>query len=140
MRFPRILAALAFLFVCLSWSQTVSAGTPASDGHDSGHTATHETSHEDDHASDAAGHHGHANLGETLPLWGCIPFACMLLSIALMPLLLPNFWHHHFGKVSAFWAACLGSKMGGRGVMRILASWTAAQASSAVWATTRASG
>jgi len=32
----------------------------------------------------------------------------MLLSIALMPLLLPNFWHHHFGKVSAFWAASLG--------------------------------
>ena len=51
---------------------------------------------------------GHANLGEVLPLWSCIPFACMLLSIALLPLLLPNFWHHHFGKVSAFWAAVLG--------------------------------
>jgi len=56
----------------------------------------------------AAGHGGHANLGEVLPLWSCIPFAGMLLSIALMPLLLPNFWHHHFGKVSAFWAALLG--------------------------------
>jgi len=32
----------------------------------------------------------------------------MLLCVALMPLLLPNFWHHHFGKVSAFWAASLG--------------------------------
>ena len=30
------------------------------------------------------------------------------LSIALLPLLLPNFWHHHFGKISAFWAAALG--------------------------------
>ena len=57
---------------------------------------------------DAESHGGHANLGETLPLWSCIPFACMLLSIALMPLLLPNFWHHHFGKVSALWAAMLG--------------------------------
>ena len=64
----------------------------------------------DAHGSDHAhgGSHGHVNLGEFLPLWSCIPFACMLLSIALMPLLLPDFWHHHFGKVSAFWAAALG--------------------------------
>ncbi|MFZ1200233.1 MAG: sodium:proton antiporter, partial [Desulfobacterales bacterium] len=51
--------------------------------------------------------HGHRNLGEVLPLWSCIPFAGMLLSIALFPLLAPDFWHHHFGKVSAFWAATL---------------------------------
>ncbi|UCD83053.1 MAG: sodium:proton antiporter [Desulfobacterales bacterium] len=51
---------------------------------------------------------GHANLGVSLPLWSCIPFAGMLLSIALCPLLMPNFWHHHFGKISAFWAATLG--------------------------------
>jgi Na+/H+ antiporter NhaD/arsenite permease-like protein len=31
----------------------------------------------------------------------------MLLSIALLPLILPSFWHHHFGKISAFWAAAL---------------------------------
>ncbi|MFO7495143.1 MAG: sodium:proton antiporter [Desulfobacterales bacterium] len=42
-----------------------------------------------------------------LPLWSCIPFVGMLLSIALFPLLAPEFWHHHFGKVSAFWAATL---------------------------------
>ncbi|MGV3726641.1 sodium:proton antiporter [Hydrogenophaga sp.] len=36
-------------------------------------------------------------------LWG-VPFAGVLLSIALMPLLAPVFWHHHFGKVSAAWA------------------------------------
>lgn len=35
--------------------------------------------------------------------WG-IPFAGLLLSIAVMPLLAPMFWHHHFGKVSAAWA------------------------------------
>lgn len=46
----------------------------------------------------------HINLGEVLPIWSCIPFACMLLSIALFPLLLPTIWHHHFGKISAFWA------------------------------------
>ncbi|WP_406624958.1 sodium:proton antiporter [Acidovorax sp. SDU_ACID1] len=36
-------------------------------------------------------------------LWG-VPFAGILLSIALMPLLAPVFWHHHFGKVAAGWA------------------------------------
>ncbi len=50
---------------------------------------------------------GHANLGEVLPLWSCIPFALILLSIALFPLVLPDFWHHHFGKISAFWIATL---------------------------------
>ena len=58
--------------------------------------------------SDTSHGHGHANLGKGLPLWSCIPFACMLLSIALCPLLMPDFWHHHFGKISAFWAASLG--------------------------------
>ena len=50
----------------------------------------------------------HANLGESLPLWSCLPFACILLSIALFPLILPDFWHHHFGKISGFWAATMG--------------------------------
>ena len=36
-------------------------------------------------------------------LWG-VPFAGILLSIALMPLLAPVFWHHHFGKVAAAWS------------------------------------
>ncbi len=36
-------------------------------------------------------------------LWA-LPFAGVLLSIALVPLLLPDFWHHHFGKVAAAWA------------------------------------
>ncbi|MEK7728549.1 MAG: sodium:proton antiporter [candidate division KSB1 bacterium] len=44
------------------------------------------------------------NLGQALPLWSGFPFAGILLSIALFPLLAPNFWHHHFGKVTAAWA------------------------------------
>ncbi|MCW5736872.1 MAG: sodium:proton antiporter [Enhydrobacter sp.] len=36
-----------------------------------------------------------------------IPFVGILLSIAIMPLAAPKFWHHHFGKVSAAWAALL---------------------------------
>ncbi|MDO5640099.1 MAG: sodium:proton antiporter [Neisseria sp.] len=35
-------------------------------------------------------------------LWG-LPFALILLSIAIFPLVAPHFWHHHFGKVTAFW-------------------------------------
>jgi Na+/H+ antiporter NhaD/arsenite permease-like protein len=37
------------------------------------------------------------------PLWG-LPFAGLLLSIALVPLVAPRFWHHHYGKVAAGWA------------------------------------
>ncbi|MGU7772429.1 sodium:proton antiporter [Burkholderia sp. MR1-5-21] len=41
--------------------------------------------------------------GATLSaLWG-IPFAGVLLSIALFPLAAPVFWHHHFGKIAAAW-------------------------------------
>ncbi len=36
-------------------------------------------------------------------LW-VVPFAGILLSIALAPVAVPSFWHHHFGKTSAFWA------------------------------------
>lgn len=41
--------------------------------------------------------------GSKLAVLWAIPFAGILLSIALMPLLVPAFWHHHFGKVSAAW-------------------------------------
>jgi len=34
-----------------------------------------------------------------------LPFAGLLLSIALMPLLLTRLWHHHYGKVTIAWAA-----------------------------------
>ncbi|NIF81635.1 sodium:proton antiporter [Paraburkholderia sp. Cy-641] len=35
--------------------------------------------------------------------WG-VPFAGVLLSIVLFPLVAPAFWHRHFGKVAAAWA------------------------------------
>lgn len=35
-------------------------------------------------------------------IWG-FPFAAMLLSIALGPILLEHFWHRHYGKVAVFW-------------------------------------
>lgn len=36
-------------------------------------------------------------------LW-VAPFVCMLLSIAILPLATPHIWHHHYGKIAAFWA------------------------------------
>jgi len=48
---------------------------------------------------------GDKPLGETLGLIWVVPFAGILLSIALFPLLAPSFWHHHFGKIALFWAA-----------------------------------
>ena len=47
------------------------------------------------------------DIGTVLPLWSVLPFAGILLSIALFPLFAPHFWHHHFPKVSAFWALAL---------------------------------
>ncbi|MBI2742103.1 MAG: sodium:proton antiporter [Rhodospirillales bacterium] len=42
--------------------------------------------------------------GSQLGLIWILPFIGILLSIAVMPLAVPSFWHHHFGKVSAAWA------------------------------------
>ena len=42
--------------------------------------------------------------GVGLSAWWGVPFAGLLLSIALFPLLMPVFWHHHFGKISLAWA------------------------------------
>ena len=45
--------------------------------------------------------------GARLSLVWAIPFAGILLSIALVPLMAPSFWHHHFGKISAGWTLAL---------------------------------
>lgn len=37
-------------------------------------------------------------------IWA-FPFVGLLLSIAVAPLLVPLFWHHHFGKIAAGWGA-----------------------------------
>lgn len=42
--------------------------------------------------------------GSALSLWWVLPFAGLLLSIAVVPQLSPHFWHRHFGKVAAAWA------------------------------------
>lgn len=53
-------------------------------------------------AETEGGHH--VNLGETLPIWSVIPFVCMLLSIAIIPLVKPHWWEHNLLKVALFWS------------------------------------
>ena len=62
------------------------------------------TSHVE-HANDGQKHEAsHGSSIEGLPIWSAVPFVGILLSIALLPLFAPKFWHHNFGKLSAFWA------------------------------------
>ena len=42
--------------------------------------------------------------GSKFSAWWGIPFAGVLMSIAVMPLAAPQVWHHHFGKIAAGWA------------------------------------
>ncbi len=76
---------------------THAAGTAAAAEHGDAHGEGHGDAHAD-HGG------GHASPVGLLPLWTVIPFAGILLSIALFPLVAPHFWHPHFPKVSAFWA------------------------------------
>lgn len=55
-------------------------------------------------AATASAAEGAAELGARLPLGSILPFAGILLSIALFPLIAPRFWHHHYPKVTAGWA------------------------------------
>ncbi|WP_454632060.1 sodium:proton antiporter [Bradyrhizobium cenepequi] len=50
--------------------------------------------------------HAAATLDGAAMTWPfALPFAGLLLSIALGPLLFPKFWHHHYGKIAAAWSA-----------------------------------
>ena len=101
-----IVSVLVVFFSLIFIPHALASDTTAQDSaHPEVTTQTAHGTADDGHGED--GGHGHVNLGETLPLYSCIPFACMLLSIALLPLVAGTFWHHHFGKISAFWAACL---------------------------------
>ena len=51
-----------------------------------------------------AGAHAAEIDGAALGAWWGVPFAGMLLSIAVLPLAAPALWHHHFGKIAAAWS------------------------------------
>lgn len=62
-----------------------------------GHAEPHSETHGEDHT------HHHGVEGQGLSVLWVIPFAGMLLSIALGPILAPHFWHANYGKVAAGW-------------------------------------
>jgi Na+/H+ antiporter NhaD/arsenite permease-like protein len=108
------IAAILVVCLCIAASTAWGASGPSQVSHESPHTDAsqgHDASH---------GSHGGIDLGAQLPLWSCLPFACMLLSIALWPLIAPEFWHHHFAKISLFWAVCLAAPF------TVAFRWTAA--------------
>ncbi|MEO8739367.1 MAG: sodium:proton antiporter [Casimicrobiaceae bacterium] len=53
-------------------------------------------------SSASAASEGFTGAGLSL-LWG-IPFAGLLLSLALWPIFAADFWHNHYGKITAAWA------------------------------------
>lgn len=48
------------------------------------------------------GHHPTVPGAKLSAIWA-VPFVCMLLSIAILPLAKPHLWEQHFGKISVFW-------------------------------------
>lgn len=98
------------LLITVIFSLTIPVNVTAQEVSDTIVTGDHvaadpaiETVHSEVHAE----HISHESIGKDLPLWSVIPFAGILLSIALFPLLAPHFWHHHYPKVSLFWALVL---------------------------------
>ena len=51
--------------------------------------------------------------GAQFGAWWAVPFVGMLLSIAILPLAAPEFWHRHYGKVAAAWALAFLLPFGG---------------------------
>ena len=100
------LVLCALLGPALLWSLGEGAVPATAQDHGSHEPAAATAGHATDAAHDQAHGEGHGAVSPVgqLPLWTAIPFVGILLSIALGPLVAPHFWHHHFPKVSAFWA------------------------------------
>src|SRR5262249_120417 len=45
--------------------------------------------------------------GAALSLWWGLPFAGLILSIAIVPLIAPSLWHRHYGKIAALFVVAL---------------------------------
>lgn len=101
------LVTIVLAWLCIVVSSASASSEPIRDAHE---PQVGERSHtqSSEHHSPSGNSHGGIDLGPHLPLWSCLPFAGMLLSIAIWPLMAPEFWHHHFPKISLFWALCMG--------------------------------
>ena len=58
------------------------------------HDAPDGDTHADAGPTEAGAHHNEPS--PVIPLWLVVPFAALLLSIAVMPFINEQFWHHHF--------------------------------------------
>ncbi len=94
-----VLFSLAVLLtVCVNPGLSHAAADQAAGQHAAAAEGHADTGHGGEH------HGGAPHLdGSLLSAPWVIPFVCMLLSIAIMPLTIPHIWHHHFGKISVFW-------------------------------------
>ncbi|NOX35780.1 MAG: sodium:proton antiporter [Deltaproteobacteria bacterium] len=106
MKLDRLALLILVLVFFVSFTPAIAKGNSKVTNQYTSEISNHQESLPDQ-AHDPEKAQGHVDLGEILPLYSCIPFACMLLSIALLPLIAGNIWHHHFGKISAFWALTL---------------------------------
>ena len=63
--------------------------------------------------------------GAQIPIWEGLPFAGLLLSIALGPIFAKRLWHVHYGIAAAFWAAlALGMLIATEGLAPTLAAFS----------------
>jgi len=63
------------------------------DDHNHGTDDGHGHDHGDEHGEEHAGDHGH---GKSPPFWSVIPFALLLILIAVGPIFFEHFWHHNY--------------------------------------------
>ncbi len=84
-------------------AESVEAGAPGP-SHEP-HAAADPHAADAGHAEDGGGHHSLHLDGSKVGILWCIPFAGILLSIAILPLAAPRLWEFHYGKVSLFWGA-----------------------------------
>lgn len=108
-RRPTILLLLALLALLAGiGAAPVSAAPPVATSETADAVApTVAAEHSAGSASHATDHDEADRIGASLPLWSALPFAGILLSIAVFPLVAPHFWHRHYPKVSVFWAIVL---------------------------------
>ena len=92
-----------------------------------GHAEPHSETHGEDHA------HHHGVEGQGLSVLWVIPFAGMLLSIALGPILAPHFWHANYGKVRRLDRPIFDSVFGTSRAMRFTKSCICAAGLCAVY-------
>ncbi len=100
MKYAKLFLILVFMSLTVGM---IYASEPDHKSQEAGHEMVAGQEHQGQ-TEDGEGHHAAPHLdGSKVNLFWIIPFIGILLSIAVFPLVLPTFWHHHYGKISAFW-------------------------------------